>query len=148
MTRYNNAMTVPLIISMPKAETQAYEVYNLLGGDEGGAPEAFELLVQRFYEGIAGDPVIRPMYPADLTEGRENLKLFLIQYFGGPAAYAEKRGHPRLRMRHFPFAIGEAERDAWLRHMDAAIDAVPAFAPVAELMRAYFANAAAFLQNQ
>ncbi len=140
--------SIPLTKSLPKAEAQAYGVYDLIGGDEGGAPAAFAELTRRFYEGIEGDPTIRPMYPADLTEGRENLALFLMQYFGGPAAYAEKRGHPRLRMRHLPFSIGVAERDAWLRHMNAAIDATPVFAPVADLMKAYFANAADFMRNR
>ena len=148
-SRYNEGMaSIPLTKSMPKADMQAYEVYNLIGGDEGGAPQAFAELTRRFYEGIENDPVIRPMYPADLTEGRENLALFLMQYFGGPAAYAEKRGHPRLRMRHLPFSIGVAERDAWLRHMNAAIDVTPVFAPVADLMKAYFANAADFMRNK
>jgi hemoglobin len=71
-----------------------------------------------------------------------------MQYFGGPALYAEKRGHPRLRMRHFPYAIGPAERDAWLTQMNAALDAVPAFALVSEILRNYFRDAAHFLQNR
>jgi hemoglobin len=91
------------------------------------------------------------MYPADaagMTEAREKLALFLMQFFGGPSIYSEKRGHPRLRMRHFPFAIGPAERDAWLRHMNAAIDAVPALAPVVDTLRRYFSDSAHFLQNR
>ena len=72
-----------------------------------------------------------------------------MQYFGGPALYAEKRGHPRLRMRHHQFVIGPQERDAWLQHMARAINEVPAFAQagVTELMTNYFTNAAHFLQN-
>jgi Truncated hemoglobins len=124
-------------------------IYDRLGGTEGGAPEAFAALVDAFYDGVAADPLLRPMYPEGaLAEERENLALFLIQYFGGPALYAMKRGHPRLRMRHMPFAIGPAERDAWLRHMNAALDAVPAFAEVAAEMRRYFTDAAEFLRNR
>jgi hemoglobin len=137
--------------SLPKADLQAFEVYQTLGGSEGGAPEAFATLVDAFYEGVEQDPILRSMYPTDaegMAESRENLALFLIQYFGGPALYAEKRGHPRLRMRHFPFAIGPEARDAWLKHMNAAIDAVPALASVAPLLRDYFTQAAHFLQNR
>ena len=135
--------------SLPKASLEAYEVFDAIGGLEGGAPEAFAQLVDAFYEGVAEDPLLRAMYAeGDLAEERENLALFLMQYFGGPALYAQKRGHPRLRMRHVPFAIGPAERDAWMRHMGAALDQVPALAPVAPLMRAYFASAAEFLRNR
>ena len=89
------------------------------------------------------------MYPpeSDLHEERENLALFLIQYFGGPALYAVKRGHPRLRMRHQPFKIGPAARDAWLRHMEAALVATEVVAPVAPALREYFIEVAHFLQN-
>ena len=73
--------------------------------------------------GISDDPVLRPVYPAkDLGPAEEHLRLFLMQYWGGPRTYDELRGHPRLRMRHARFAIGEAERDAWLRHMREALD--------------------------
>lgn len=131
---------------VPKVSPQ--EIYALVGGDDNGGPEAFGELVDAFYAGVSQDPLLRPMYPDDdLAEARENLALFLIQYFGGPALYAAKRGHPRLRMRHFPFTIGPAARDAWLRHMNAALDAIPAFAPYADLMRGYFNDAAHFLQN-
>ena len=71
----------------------------------------------------AADPVLRPVYPAqDLGPAEEHLALFLMQYWGGPRTYDELRGHPRLRMRHARFAIGEAERDAWLQHMRVALD--------------------------
>jgi hemoglobin len=133
--------------SGPATGAATYDIYTQLGGDAGGQA-AFTALTDAFYSGIESDSVLRPMYPDDLTEGRDNLLRFLVQFFGGPAAYAEKRGAPRLRIRHAPFAIGEAERDAWLRHMNAALDTVPAFAPYAETMRAYFANAAHFLQNR
>ena len=88
-----------------------------------GGEETFRRLVSRFYEQVASDPLLRPIYPgADLGPAEEHLRLFLIQYWGGPHTYNEQRGHPRLRMRHAPFRIGEAERDAWLRHMRTALD--------------------------
>ncbi len=86
----------------------------------GGEP-FFVDLVDRFYVGVAGDPLLRPLYPDDLTESSRHLALFLMQYWGGPSTYGEERGHPRLRMRHAPFVVGPAERDAWLRHMLAAL---------------------------
>ena len=91
-------------------------LYERVGG------EAFFVdLVDRFYVGVAGDPVLRPLYPDDLHESSRHLALFLMQYWGGPGTYGEERGHPRLRMRHVPFVIGPVERDAWLRHMLAAV---------------------------
>jgi len=91
-------------------------LYERVGG------EAFFVdLVDRFYLGVAGDPVLRPLYPDDLHESSRHLALFLMQYWGGPGTYGEERGHPRLRMRHVPFVIGPVERDAWLRHMLAAV---------------------------
>ena len=90
----------------------------------GGEP-TFRKLVARFYEGVAGDPVLRALYPEeDLGPAEERLRLFLMQYWGGPTTYSDRRGHPRLRMRHAPFAIGPAECDAWLRHMTAAVDSL------------------------
>ncbi len=86
----------------------------------GGEP-FFTTLVERFYEGVAADPLLRPLYPEDLTDSKSHLALFLMQYWGGPRLYSEERGHPRLRMRHVPFAIGPAQADAWLRHMTDAV---------------------------
>ncbi len=92
-------------------------LYERVGG------EAFFVdLVDRFYLGVASDPVLRPLYPDDLRESSRHLALFLMQYWGGPGTYGEERGHPRLRMRHVPFVIGPVERDAWLRHMLGAVD--------------------------
>ena len=82
-----------------------------------GGDQFFVDLVDRFYVGVAGDPLLRPLYPEDLTESSRHLALFLMQYWGGPGTYGDERGHPRLRMRHAPFVIGPGERDAWLRHM-------------------------------
>ena len=88
-----------------------------------GGEETFRRLVHAFYREVAADPQLRPVYPSqDLGPAEEHLRLFLIQYWGGPATYNELRGHPRLRMRHRHFVIGEAERDAWLRHMRTALD--------------------------
>ena len=94
--------------------------YEAVGGED-----TFRRLVHIFYQGVAADPELRPVYPSkNLGPAEEHLTLFLMQYWGGPRSYDELRGHPRLRMRHAHFAIGEAERDAWLRHMRAALDEV------------------------
>jgi hemoglobin len=93
--------------------------------DRIGGTDTFERLVEVFYAGVAEDPILRPMYPeADLSGAAERLQLFLEQYWGGPRTYSETRGHPRLRMRHAPFRIGPAERDAWLHHMRDAVDSL------------------------
>ncbi len=87
----------------------------------GGEP-VFRQLVDRFYDGVALDPILRPLYPEqDLTGARDRLTLFLMQYWGGPTTYSDNRGHPRLRMRHAQWVIGERERDAWLGHMRTAV---------------------------
>jgi hemoglobin len=100
------------------SESTEMSLYEAVGGEE-----TFRRLVSSFYQGVAEDPELRAVYPSrDLGPAEEHLRLFLIQYWGGPAIYNERRGHPRLRMRHVHFAIGEAERDAWLRHMRAALD--------------------------
>jgi hemoglobin len=99
-------------------ESAEMSLYEAVGGEE-----TFRRLVSSFYRGVAEDPELRAVYPSrDLGPAEEHLRLFLIQYWGGPGTYSERRGHPRLRMRHAHFAIGEAERDAWLRHMRAALD--------------------------
>jgi len=88
----------------------------------GGAP-VFAKIVARFYEEVARDEVLRPLYPEeDLGPAEERLRMFLEQYWGGPRTYSDRRGHPRLRMRHAPFRIGPIERDAWLRCMRIAVD--------------------------
>jgi hemoglobin len=116
---------------------------------DGG--QFFVDLVDRFYLGVAGDPLLRPLYPDDLSESRDHLALFLMQYWGGPATYNERRGHPRLRMRHVPFVIGPAERDAWLRHMRHAVDQMvetnDLLTSDAEELHAYFDMAAHSLVN-
>ena len=90
--------------------------------DQVGGLPWFVALVERFYEGVAEDPILRPLYPEDLTRSIEHTAGFLAQYWGGGSShYSDERGHPRLRMRHAPFPIGRAERDAWLGHMVAAV---------------------------
>ena len=100
--------------------TEPASFYEAVGGEE-----TFRRLVHAFYQGVAADPELRRVYPSkDLGPAEKHLRLFLMQYWGGPRTYDELRGHPRLRMRHAHFVIGEAERDAWLRHMRAALDTV------------------------
>lgn len=117
--------------------------------DQVGGTPFFEALVEHFYAGVAADPVLRPMYrDEDLAEAKAHLTGFLVQYWGGPTTYSEQRGHPRLRMRHAPFVIGEAERDSWLRHMTDAVlasDAGPD--EQVELLR-YFQMAADAMINR
>ena len=114
----------------------------------GGAP-FFESLVARFYEGVAGDPVLRAVYPeADLAPAQRRLTLFLIQYWGGPRTYDNERGHPRLRMRHAPFGIGPGERDRWLVHMRAAIDELAPASDIADELEGYIAMAAEAMRNR
>jgi hemoglobin len=113
----------------------------------GGEP-TFQRLVDAFYAGVEEDPVVRPLYPEDLSGPKRRLMLFLIQYFGGPSTYSEERGHPALRMRHMPFAIGQAERDAWMRHMSAAIDTLDLPELAKGQFRGYFEGASTFLINQ
>ena len=114
----------------------------------GGMP-FFEALIDRFYEGVAADPDLRPIYPEpDLAGARHRLTLFLAQYWGGPTTYDLERGHPRLRMRHAPFAIGPAQRDAWLGHMRAAIASVAPPLEIAARLEAYFGMAAEAMRNR
>ena len=93
--------------------------------EEVGGEPTFRKLVDEFYAGVADDPILRPLYPEeDLGPANERFRLFLMQYWGGPGTYSETRGHPRLRMRHAPFQVGIAERDAWLRQMRRAVDSL------------------------
>ena len=121
-------------------------VYEAVGGDR-----FFVELVDRFYAGVAEDPVLLPLYPEqeDLTGAKERLALFLIQYWGGPTTYSDTRGHPRLRMRHAPYAIGPVERDAWMARMSEAIDGADDLHPeLADRFRQYFTMAADHLVNR
>lgn len=122
---------------------QAVSLYEAVGGEE-----TFRRLVDTFYAGVAADPVLRAIYPEDdLGPAAERLRMFLIQYWGGPTTYSERRGHPRLRMRHARFAIGVAAHDAWLRHMRASLDELALAPEYDEALWRYFTMAAASLRN-
>jgi hemoglobin len=118
-------------------------LYERVGGDV-----YFFGLVERLYDGVEGDPLLRPIYPEDLEQGKANLAELLIQYWGGPQNYRARRGHPRLRRRHFPFAIGPRERAAWLQHMSEAVRASPASPSEAAALLAYFESASTKLVNR
>ena len=114
----------------------------------GGMP-FFERLVARFYEGVAGDPPLRALYPEEeLGPAQHRLTLFLAQYWGGPRTYQEERGHPRLRMRHVPFVIDAEQRDRWLLHMRAAVAEMELPAADAEELERYFAFAAESMRTR
>ena len=118
-------------------------VYELVGGRA-----FFERLVAAFYRGVATDPLLRPMYPGDdLGPAQERLRLFLEQYWGGPATYSEQRGHPRLRMRHFPFPVDSAASDRWLVHMRAALDEQGLPAELDAVFWKYFSSSAPAMIN-
>jgi hemoglobin len=136
--------------AQPSRGGEAQPVVNLF--DAVGGQPFFDELVARFYRGVAADPLLRPMYPDDdLADAERHLALFLGQYWGGPSTYSDERGHPRLRMRHVPFVIGEAERDAWLRHMCAALDSLVTERDIHPSIEArmldYFAMAADSMMN-
>lgn len=118
--------------------------------DRVGGEEFFERLTQVFYDAVAQDPVLRPLYPPGhegLEEARTHLKLFLMQFWGGPDRYRRERGDPQLRMRHAPFRIGQQERDAWVLHMSDAVRQM-GLRPMDETqMLSYLANAATHLIN-
>ena len=117
-------------------------VFELVGGQP-----FFDDLVDAFYERVERDPVLRPIYPEDLAPGKRALAMFLAQYWGGPPEYSAEKGHPRLRMRHAPFTIGEEQRDAWLASMLAALDDADAPVAAKTAMREYFAMAATAMIN-
>lgn len=123
---------------MPEEPT----VHELVGGDA-----FFVDLVDRFYDGVESDELLRPMYPADLGEPRRHLAAFLAQYWGGPPRYSEERGHPRLRMRHGPFRVDTSARDAWLRQMLAAVDASDVQPAIHAALTEYFVRSADFMRN-
>lgn len=117
--------------------------------DRAGGMAFFEDLVGRFYAGVEDDPILRPLYPeADLGPAARRLTLFLAQYWGGPRTYDAERGHPRLRMRHAPFAIDPAARDRWLAHMRAAISGIGPAPDVAAELERYIAMAAEAMRNR
>lgn len=113
-----------------------------------GGTQFFSDLVEKFYEGVEPDPILRPLYPDDLAPGKAHLALFLAQFWGGPPQYNMERGHPRLRMRHAPFSIGQVERDAWMAHMTEAVGAMDISPQDADLLMTYFADTATFMINR
>jgi hemoglobin len=123
---------------------QATTFYDAVGGEP-----TFRRLVAGFYRRVADDPVLRRLYPEeDLSGAEERLRLFLMQYWGGPHTYSERRGHPALRMRHHRFAIGPAERDAWIGHMTAAVEDLHLSPELAAPLLEYLTMAATGLRNQ
>lgn len=113
-----------------------------------GGHEFFERLVAAFYSRVATDDILRPMYPdEDLTDARWRLQMFLEQYWGGPKTYGEVRGHPKLRMRHMPFAIDSRARDRWLTHMRASVDEQTLPPELDEVLWNYLLSAAFAMQN-
>lgn len=108
-------------------DAQISTFYDLVGGHA-----TFQKLVHEFYRGVASDPALKAMYPEeDLGPAEDRLRMFLEQYWGGPATYSETRGHPRLRMRHVPYKVNPEARDRWLRHMRTAVDSLE-LAPIHE----------------
>ena len=117
--------------------------------EEMGGRATFEKLVSHFYALVAVDPVLRPMYPEDDFKGAaERLLMFLEQYWGGPTTYSEQRGHPRLRMRHAQFKVGETERDVWLTHMKSAVDELEMREDLRDELWNYLVMAANSMVNQ
>jgi hemoglobin len=116
--------------------------------DAVGGEQTFRRLVDRFYEGVAADAPLRALYPeSDLGPAADRLTLFLIQYWGGPHTYSETRGHPRLRMRHHPFAVTPDQRDRWLTHMRVAVDDLELDEPYATMLWDYLVAAAHSMVN-
>ncbi|GAA1903043.1 globin [Streptomyces sodiiphilus] len=130
-------------MEIPRGSLQSTTFYEQVGGEE-----TFRKLAKRFYEGVAEDPLLRPMYPEeDLGPAEERLALFLMQYWGGPRTYSDRRGHPRLRMRHAPFTVDRAAHDAWLRHMRDAVDSLELSAEHEKQLWRYLQYAAATMIN-
>jgi hemoglobin len=116
--------------------------------DEIGGEATIRKIVDRFYEGVAQDPVLRPLYPEeDLAPAADRFSLFLMQYWGGPTTYGDTRGHPRLRMRHAPFAVTPLAAERWLVHFRAGLDAVELTPEQDETFWGYVAHAAQFMVN-
>jgi hemoglobin len=119
------------------------EIYTVIG------EEGFTRLVAAFYRQVPADEVLGPLYPKQDLEGAERrLRDFLLFRFGGPATYLETRGHPRLRMRHAPFAIGTAARDRWVELMNRALEEAELPGEVRDTLREFFGNTATFLMNR
>ncbi len=118
-------------------------VFEAVGGEV-----FFVSMIDRFFDLVESDPVVRRLYPEDLGESRRRTAAFLCQLWGGPPDYSIERGHPRLRMRHMPFEIGQAERDAWLGHMLTAVREKGLAPELEEAMVNYFETASTHMINQ
>lgn len=128
---------------MSQTEREPLTFYEAVGGEQ-----TFRQIVGRFYEEVRSDEVLKPIYPEeDLGPAEERLRLFLMQYWGGPHTYSDERGHPRLRMRHAPFSIGPIERDAWLRCMRIAVDEAELEEPYRGQLWQYLEMAANSMMN-
>ena len=122
---------------------QQISIYDLIG------EEGFTRLIRAFYRQVPSDDILGPMYPPDDLPGAEQrLRDFLIFRFGGPQDYIEQRGHPRLRMRHNPFAINQQARDRWVQLMDAALAEAALPKPAADTLREFFHDTATFMINR
>jgi hemoglobin len=129
---------------LPTMDSRAFRqtVYEQVG------EEGIARLVDCFYQRVATDPVLRPMYPEDdLSPAARRLRVFLVQFFGGPDIYAQERGHPRLRLRHAPFAIDQTARDVWVHHMLASLDESGIEEPARTSIREYLERTATHLIN-
>lgn len=132
--------TIPLTAQKPAEEPTIYEL--------AGGQEPLLRMVAHFYRGVEEDATLRPLYPEDLRDSAWWTALFIIQYCGGPTDYSQTRGHPRLRMRHYPFAIGQRERDAWVFHMTRAVEAEIKDETAKQKLNDYFGKTATFLMNR
>jgi hemoglobin len=131
------------VTGLPDGNGRADTFFAAVGGEE-----TFRRLVDAFYAGVAEDPVLRPLYPEeDLSAAAERLRMFLIQYWGGPGTYSQQRGHPRLRMRHAGFKVDSAARDAWLRNMRRALDTLELPPAYEQELWNYLTSAADSLRN-
>jgi hemoglobin len=131
------------VTGLPDGDGRADTFYAAVGGED-----TFRRLVEAFYAGVADDPVLRPLYPEDdLGPAADRLRMFLVQYWGGPTTYSEQRGHPRLRMRHAHFPIGSEARDAWLRNMRRALDTIDLPPAYEQVLWDYLTSAADSLRN-
>ncbi|MGA4668971.1 globin [Propionibacteriaceae bacterium Y1923] len=116
--------------------------------EQMGGADTFATIARVFYEGVATDPLLKPMYPEeDLGPAEERFRLFLSQYWGGPTTYSETRGHPRLRMRHAPFRVTPEARDRWLTHVMAGVDQADLPPELDALLRDYLERAAHAMVN-
>jgi hemoglobin len=135
--------TEPVSGAEAVSSTEPASFFDLVGGEP-----TFRKLIDEFYAGVANDPVLRPLYPdEDLRPATDRLRMFLVQYWGGPTTYSQLRGHPRLRMRHAPFRVGPRERDAWLTHMRQAVDSLGLPPEHEATLWTYLERAAFFMVN-